>query len=408
MRQIFVGILVVFVVYFVSAETMKETIVARIDNHVIFLSDVTEEFRMMGKNNPTKEEQVKLIESMIKNKVLFFEAQELSDIKIAGDDVEIEVDKMVDKMKASMGGEGQFAQALAAEGLDLTTLRALYRKKIREEMYIQEYVEMKIRPTVSVNDEEADAFYRDNKSMFKRGETYEYEVGMLKYSFGADDEKRILDFLTTIRNDILKKKITFADAAKQYSQDGSAEFGGDLGYISKGQMVKEFENIVYSLQKGELSKPFRSQFGYHLVYLDDIKGDTRKTYHIIILPSPPKDKMDAFTANIKAQGSWENVKKWGTQLAMNFIPVGPAEREKINPMIVHHLEKLEKGGISDPFFFNNAIIVLSLKNKTESTDLAYADVKQRIKYVITDRKIKETVDKLYEKLKKKYYIEIML
>lgn len=408
MKKVLFLMVLVCVTILVFAESMKETIVARIDNHIIFASDVSEEFRMMGKNNPSREEQIQLIEGIIKNKILFYEAQELKDIKIAGDDVEVEVDKMIEKMRTSMGGETQFAQALAVEGLDLTTLRALYRKKIREEMFIQEYVEMKIRPTVSVSDDESETFYRDNKQMFKRGETYEYEVGMLKYAFGAEDEKRILQNLTTLRNEILKKKISFADAAKQFSQDGSAENGGDLGYVSRGQMVKEFEDVIYSLQKGELSKPFRSQFGYHLAYVDDIKGETRKTYHIIILPSPPQEKMDAFHANVKAQGSWENVKTWGKNLAMNFIPVGPAEREKINPLIVHHLESLKKDDISKPFYFNNAIIVVYLKNKSESTELVYADVKQRIKYVITDRKIKENIDKLYEKLKRKYYIEIML
>ena len=67
----------------------------------------------------------------------------------------------------------------------------------------------------------------------------------------------------------IKSGEDFAKAAKNHSLCPSGQNGGDLGYFSKGQMVKEFEDAAFSMKKGEISNPIKTQFGYHLIYLTD-------------------------------------------------------------------------------------------------------------------------------------------
>lgn len=71
----------------------------------------------------------------------------------------------------------------------------------------------------------------------------------------------------------LKKEIEngkdFAQAAMEVSLCPSGQNGGDLGYFSRGQMVKEFEEAAFSMKKGEVSNPVKTQFGYHLIHLTD-------------------------------------------------------------------------------------------------------------------------------------------
>ena len=73
----------------------------------------------------------------------------------------------------------------------------------------------------------------------------------------------------------IKEEIThgkdFAVAAKEVSLCPSGQNGGDLGYFTKGQMVKEFEDAAFSMEIGEVSNPIKTQFGYHLIYLTDKK-----------------------------------------------------------------------------------------------------------------------------------------
>jgi len=73
-------------------------------------------------------------------------------------------------------------------------------------------------------------------------------------------------------------KITFEQAAKENSLDNSKAQGGEIGYISRGQTVPEFENKAYSLKKGEVSAPVNTQFGWHLVKVTDIKKRTIPTF----------------------------------------------------------------------------------------------------------------------------------
>ena len=62
---------------------------------------------------------------------------------------------------------------------------------------------------------------------------------------------------------------SFEDIAKQVSICPSGKKGGSLGWFGRGQMVKEFENAAFSLKKGEISKPVKTQFGWHIIKVDD-------------------------------------------------------------------------------------------------------------------------------------------
>lgn len=94
-------------------------------------------------------------------------------------------------------------------------------------------------------------------------------------------EEEILAKINKIAEEIKTGKKTFEAAAKEYSEDGSKDRGGDLGPFPRGMMVKEFENVAFSLKPGEVSPPVRSQFGYHLIRVDktgkDLTEEERKS-----------------------------------------------------------------------------------------------------------------------------------
>lgn len=78
----------------------------------------------------------------------------------------------------------------------------------------------------------------------------------------------------------LKDGKSFEELARDYSKDpGSARQGGDLGYFTKDRMVKEFADAAFKLKKGEVSGPVKSQFGWHIIKLEDLRKVTPPTYN---------------------------------------------------------------------------------------------------------------------------------
>ncbi|MBW3020950.1 peptidyl-prolyl cis-trans isomerase, partial [Candidatus Woesearchaeota archaeon] len=80
-------------------------------------------------------------------------------------------------------------------------------------------------------------------------------------------DEEALGLINQIKDEI--NTDNFAEMAKEYSEGPSSVDGGSLGWFSKGQMVKEFEDAAFSLEVGEISEPVKTQFGYHLIYLED-------------------------------------------------------------------------------------------------------------------------------------------
>lgn len=77
----------------------------------------------------------------------------------------------------------------------------------------------------------------------------------------------------------IKGGLDFAEAAKKYSEDvGSNEQGGDLGYFGRGEMVEEFEKTAFDTAVGEISEPFRTSFGWHIVKVEEKKGEIDQSF----------------------------------------------------------------------------------------------------------------------------------
>ncbi|WP_299270257.1 peptidylprolyl isomerase [uncultured Prevotella sp.] len=159
-------------------------------------------------------------------------------------------------------------KVLAAEAAGIDTTSA-FRKEFLS------YRDQQVRPSF-INDDDVEA---EARKIYKETQTRIDSNGglvrpshillMLKQNATQaeqDAAKLRADSIYTA----LVKGANFADLARRLSDDkGSASRGGDISWVQKGQTVKEFEDVVFSMKKGDLSKPFLSPFGYHIVKLMD-------------------------------------------------------------------------------------------------------------------------------------------
>jgi peptidyl-prolyl cis-trans isomerase C len=112
--------------------------------------------------------------------------------------------------------------------------------------------------SVSVNEEEIKEYYNENKEAFNEGEQVSARHILVD---SLDKAQEIIEKI----ND----GMTFSDAARMFSSCPSKDQGGSLGYFGRGMMVPEFEDAAFTLEKGVISQPVKTQFGYHIIIVDD-------------------------------------------------------------------------------------------------------------------------------------------
>jgi parvulin-like peptidyl-prolyl isomerase len=134
-----------------------------------------------------------------------------------------------------------------------------------------------------VSDSEAKAFYDKNADKFKQKPTVHARHILVKEE---KDATALIGEMKALKGDALKTK--FIELAKAKSTGPSGPKGGDLGSFSKGQMVPEFSKAVWALEVGTITtKAVKTQFGYHVIYLEGKKGETTTPYESV------KDKIIA-------------------------------------------------------------------------------------------------------------------
>ena len=133
-----------------------------------------------------------------------------------------------------------------------------------------------IVPTINVTDEDIKSFYEANKANYEGAEerSASHILFLADKSLSNDELTKVKTQAEKVLADLKKNPKKFSEYAKKYSQDPeSAKNDGSLGFFKRGVMVKEFEDSVYSMKKGAISDLVQSDFGFHIIRLDDIKGD---------------------------------------------------------------------------------------------------------------------------------------
>lgn len=199
-------------------------------------------------NELVKSEGKQVLDRMITAKLVAQEAKK-ADVKVSETDINAELAEI----KESVGGDVAFAQALTANGLT--------EEQLRESIEIQLLATGILGKEIKVEEADLKKFFDENTSRFDTRQVTARHI-LVNTEAEAKEIKAALD-----------GGADFAALAKEKSTEPAAkESGGDLGTFGRGRMVPEFENAVFAMQKGQISNPVQSQFGWHVIELIDIQG----------------------------------------------------------------------------------------------------------------------------------------
>ncbi|MBU1657914.1 peptidyl-prolyl cis-trans isomerase [bacterium] len=179
------------------------------------------------------------------------------------------------------------------------------QERIKKELAIQVWQKKEL-DNVQVSDAELKDYYNKNKEEFDEKESVHARHILLKTE---EEAKDIISDLKSLKGDALKSK--FIDLAIAKSTGPSGPKGGDLGYFAQGQMVPEFNDKVFSMQVGTITpEPVKTQFGFHVIYLEDKKDKTTRTFTEVKSFIDQRLKMEKFKTIMQAK--MEDLRKKAT------------------------------------------------------------------------------------------------
>lgn len=149
---------------------------------------------------------------------------------------------------------------------------------------------------VAVTDREIRAYYDANREEFMRPATARLSLAFLPKAATAADTVAALQRAERVRAEIAGGTDFAEVAARESADEGSAQAGGDLGFFGRGRMVADFDSAVFSLPVGALSEPVLTQFGYHVIQVQERQADSARARHILIPTTPSEEAVDRLYA----------------------------------------------------------------------------------------------------------------
>lgn len=254
-----------------DAAVLLDRVVAVVNKEVITWSEL---YKMMENEAADQvralkeEERLKIfkaseaafLEKLIDIKLQIQEARRLG-LDVTTEEVTEAVENI--KKKYSLT-DNALEESLKKEGLSFEE----YKKRLSEQIVISKVVSQQIRNKVVVSEEEVKKYMEANKESFTDGETFKIKQIFLGRPKDDADIKVIEDRASIIIQR-LKAGEDFSILAEEYSEDPSGKLGGDLGFIKKSQMAKEFIDALNSMKVGEFSNPFWTEKGLHIIKLEE-------------------------------------------------------------------------------------------------------------------------------------------
>ncbi len=249
---------------------LLDRVVATVNDEVItwseLMSVISIEGRAFLKDVPENQKKARMKEMerpFLKNMVeMKLQLQEAKKMGISIDDTEIDSAISEIKKKYNMTDE-ILKRSLDAEGITMED----YRKRLSEQIIVTKVINSAIKSNIVITDSEVEEYYEANSERYSGDE--KVKIRQILFTIPEEGMREALEQRAKDITGRIKKGEEFSRLAVEFSDGPSREFGGDLGYIGRGSALKEIEDVAFALEIGEVSEPFWSAAGLHIIMIED-------------------------------------------------------------------------------------------------------------------------------------------
>lgn len=352
-----------------NAQVLVESIAAIVGNEVIYLSDLENtiaDMRRSGDKTPYDQLRCNVFQDMLISK-LFLDKARIDSITVADDAVDADLNMRMNDAIRRAGSEEALVEYFKK---GIVEIKHDIRKSLLEQETVRE-VQSKISENISITPGDVKRYFatipKDSLPIIPAA----YQLGVIQIDPPSNEENKAdaRQKLLDIRSQILAGK-SFNVLAIMYSEDvESAKKGGEIGFLTRGELEKPYADAAFSLTMGTVSKIVETKFGFHIIQLIDRKGDMVNTRHILIRPQVKPEQSEIALAKLDSIANQirKDSLKFETAALMfsthkdsrinGGLLVSPSPSERVSWLSLEELNKemyvkvrdLKVGEISDAF-----------------------------------------------------------
>ena len=281
-----------FVLLSVLASAQPQTVdgvAAIVGGDVILKSDIDEQYDVFNRQNFGKPvSYCEVFEELLFQKLLIHHAA-IDSISIGEEEVEANMDRRIQQLIMQMGDQKKLEDFYEKSVVEI---KEDMRTLIKEQLTAQR-MQMTVVEGIEVTPSEVREYYENLPADSIPLISAEVELSQIvKFPELSDEaEQEVIAKLKELKGRI-ENGTSFSSMAILYSEDpGSNKKGGEYQGIQRGVFVKEFEAVAFNLRKGEISDPFKTEFGYHIVQLLEKRGEELDLRHILIKPKLTQENL---------------------------------------------------------------------------------------------------------------------
>lgn len=346
-----------------KAGEVLEKVRAVVGNDIITQSDVIGYLMQLAQQDPSVRVddiilQNKVLNMLIDEKLVVAKAIEDS-ITVSDDEVEQRWNYQIQRLVGKYGSEKRIEDIF---GMSVTQMKNDFREDIRKQI-LADRMKEKLFRDIKVNRSEVQEFYNlytdSLPNVPKMVELYHIVKNIVSDKKTKDE---LYALAKSIRDSIAAGG-DFAEFAKKYSGDpGTSSVGGELGWAGKGKFFKEFEQAAFSLQKGAISAPIETPFGFHIIQTLEKNKDSIKTKHILFKfgqnqndVERVKNDLNEIKSKINSKVSFEDIAKTAsdeieTRGFGGYLGQFPLDQTPANLKEV--INTLKDGEVSEPMLYS--------------------------------------------------------
>tara|TARA_Y100000782_G_scaffold115413_2_gene158043 strand:+ start:2548 stop:3909 length:1362 start_codon:yes stop_codon:yes gene_type:complete len=420
------------VVYAQPDSKSIDGVVAVVADRIILRSDLEEQIIQYSQSgNPIHSNtRCKLFEELLFQELLVNQAK-LDSLEVSEDEVQSEMNRRIAFFVQQIGSEKKLEEFY---GKSMAQIKAEFHDVIQDQLYVQR-MKAEITASISMTPKEVKNFYKSipEDSLPYINAQVEIAQIVIKPPISDVEKQNTINRLKSFRDRIMNGE-DFGTLAYLYSEDpGSARKNGELGFVTRGQLVPEFAAVAFTLTPGEVSEVVETEYGFHIIQLIERQGQKVNCRHILLTPEvrpedmvEAKNKLDSIRnqivsvdsitfKNMALKYSEDKETRQNGGKMMNYA-TGDAKFEmnelnQIDPSLFFVLDKMEPGDISKPVVQqkedgSKAYRIVKLLSISEPHKANLRDDYERIQQAAKSEKENKAVADWIEKKIKSTYIRL--